>query len=48
MSKHSYFKFSISMHFNSIWPLDRTLSDATTPGQSVPESNGNEGVLHIP
>ena len=31
----------------SIWPIDRTLSDATTPGQSVPEKDGNEGVLHI-
>ena len=26
----------------------RTLSDAITLGQSVPGSNGNEGVLHIP
>ena len=24
------------------------LTDTTTPGQSGPESNGNEGVLHIP
>ena len=24
------------------------LSGATTPGQSGPESDGNEGVLHIP
>ena len=30
------------MHFSSIWPINRTLSGATTPGQS------NEGVLHIP
>ena len=29
-------------------PIDRTLSDATTPGQSGPGSDGNEGVLHIP
>ena len=35
--------------FNSfIWVLDRTLSGATTPGQSKPGKNGNEGVLHIP
>ena len=27
--------------------MDRTLSGATTMGQSGPESNGNEGVLHI-
>ena len=32
----------------SIWPIDKTLSGATTPGQSEPGSNGNEGVLHIP
>ena len=27
-------QFSISMQFSSIWPIDRTLSGATTPGQS--------------
>ena len=32
----------------SIWPTDRTLSNATTPGQSVLESNGNVEALHIP
>ena len=31
----------------SIWPIDRTLSGATTPCQNRPGSNGNEGVLHI-
>ena len=31
--------------FSSIWPVDRTLSGAVTPGQSGPRS---EGVLHIP
>ena len=31
----------------SIWPIDKTLSGATNPGQSEPGSNGNEGVLHI-
>ena len=36
------------MSNNSIWPIDRTLSGVTTPGQSEPESNGNEGVLCIP
>ena len=36
------------MHFSSIWPIDRTLSGATTPGQSGPGSDGNEGVLRIP
>ena len=32
---------------SSIWPIDRTLSGATTPGQSGSESNGSEGVLRI-
>ena len=41
-------QFSISTHFSSIWSIDRTLSGATTPGQSGPGSNKNEGVLHIP
>ena len=33
---------------SSIWPIDKTLSGATTPGQSRPGSSGNEVVLHIP
>ena len=32
----------------SIWPIDRTLSGATTPGWSGPGNNGNEVVLLIP
>ena len=28
--------------------MDNTLSDATTPGQNGPGSNGNEGILRIP
>ena len=36
------------MQFSSIWPIDRTLADATTLGQSGSESNGNKGVLRIP
>ena len=32
----------------SIWPIDRTQSGATTPGQSGPGSDGNEEVLHVP
>ena len=27
-------QFSISTQFSSIWPIDRTLSGVTTPGQS--------------
>ena len=34
--------------FSSIRPIDRTLSDATTSGQSGPGSYGNEGVPCIP
>ena len=29
------------------WPIDKTLSGATTPGQSEPGSDGNERVLRI-
>ena len=36
------------MSNSSMWPIDRTWSGATTPGQSGPGSNGNEEVLHIP
>ena len=32
---------------SSIWPLERTLSGTTTPGQSGPENDLNEGLLHI-
>ena len=31
-----------------IWPIDRTLSDATIPGQSAPENISNLGVLCFP
>ena len=41
-------QFSISKHFSSIWPIDQTLSGATTLAQSGPGSDGNEEVLHIP
>ena len=40
-------KFCISTEFSSIWPIDRILSGATTPGQSGPGSDGNELVLLI-
>ena len=29
---------------NSIWPIDRTITGATTPGQSGPGSYGNESL----
>ena len=41
-------QFSISMQFISIWPIDRILSSATSPGHSVPGSDGDKGVLCIP
>ena len=41
-------QFCIITQFSSIWPIDRTLSCATTPDQSGPKSDGNEGILHIP
>ena len=41
-------QFSISTQFSSIWPIDRTLSGATTPGQSGPWSDSKDGVLRIP
>ena len=50
MSRQFYFKqFSLAkLQFSSIGLIDRTLSGATTPGQSGPGSDGNEGVLRIP
>ena len=36
------------MSNRSIWPIDRTLSDASTSSQSGPGSDCNECVLHIP
>ena len=41
-------QFNISTQFSSICPIDRTLSGATTPGQSELGSDGNKEVLHIP
>ena len=40
-------QFSISTQFSSTWPIDRTLSGATTLVKSEPESDVNEGVLRI-
>ena len=52
ISNHSiYHKSFIYTQFkcqSSIWPIDRTLSGATTPGQSGLRSNGNEGIPQIP
>ena len=39
---------SVWMSNSSIWPIDKTLWGATTPGQGEPGSNDNERVLHIP
>ena len=35
------------MKFSFLWPIDMTLSDANTPDQNAPGSDGNEGLLHI-
>ena len=35
------------MSNSPIWPIIRSLSDATTPGQSRPGIDGNEGVFGI-
>ena len=57
MIKQFYFKqfnlalviclYSVYKSSSSIWPINRTLSCTTTPGQSRPENDGNEGLLHI-
>ena len=41
-------QLSTITQFRSIRPIDRILLGATTPWQSGPESEGNEGVLLIP
>ena len=51
MSKNSSIsriQFNICAQFNSIWPLDCTISGSTTLSQSGPGSDVNEGVLRIP
>ena len=35
------------MSNSCIWPIGRTLSGTTTPGQSGPQSDENEEVLYI-
>ena len=41
-------QFSISTQFSSMWPIDSTLSGATTPDQSGPGSDGKRGVIRFP
>ena len=41
-------QFRVSTEFSSIWPINKTLSGASTPEQSKPRSNGSEGVLRVP
>ena len=41
-------QFGINTQFSSIKPIDKNLSGTTTPGQSGPGCDSNEGVLHIP
>ena len=40
--------FALSLNVSLIWPIDRTLSDATTPSQSGLGNNGKEKILLIP
>ena len=37
-----------SLNVKQFYFIDRAPTGVTTPGQSGPGSNGNEGVLHIP
>ena len=39
--------FTLNLNVSNIWPIDKTLSDATTPGQNESGSNGNESVFSI-
>ena len=41
-------QFNINTQFSSIWAIDKSLSGTTTPGQSEPGSDSNEGVRRIP
>ena len=38
---------SVEISNCSVWPINKTLSDATTPSQNEPGSNGRETVLRI-
>ena len=40
-------QFSVMTQFSSIWPRDRTLSDAASPDLSGSENDGNEKVISI-
>ena len=48
LARSRYFSIFSFTQLSSIWPIDRTLLDAATPGQSGPGSDGSKGVLHIP
>ena len=47
-SKFQIIHFRVITQFSSIWPIERNLSGATTPGHSGPGINGNKGVFRIP
>ena len=40
-------QFTMSTQFSLIWPIDRTLTGATSPGQIRSGSDGRKGVLYI-
>ena len=37
----------MSSEFSSVWPIDWTITDVSTPGQSGTGSDSNEGVICI-
>ena len=41
-------QFSISTHFSSIWPINKTLSGASTPGHSGSGSEGKKEYFAFP
>ena len=41
-------QFSINMQFRPVWPIDKNLSGATTPGQGGHGRDGNERASVFP
>ena len=46
--KHQSFVYIVKWSNSSIWPIDMTLSDATSLGKSEPGSEANKKILRIP
>ena len=48
LKQFNFKQFSLGKdRFSSIWPRDRPLSGAASPGQSGPLSDGNKGILGL-